>query len=248
MVEYGNLGLALIIYFKWLGWLNIKGVLFIRRVQIHLLKSVLCLVSKPVFSSQTQTRCLKAKKLTVFCHELVFSSTPSLTDFDTLVFLSPNSASENIVPELGISSKRLEVSSVGAVKPDSPVPCWRASPAEPRPRLLTPTPLCLSRLSSRLGLNKWQQLIKHMLSITYSRALARWHLHAQPRTVDSLQPAFPSTVWETHRFWCTSTWLSRASQISSHCKNVLTPYVLILSRATAKCQRAAFFFFYYYYC
>lgn len=84
-----------------------------------------------------QTRCLKEKNLTVFCQELVFSSTPSLTEFDSLVFLSPNSASENTVPELGISSKRPEVSGVGAAKRASPVLRRRASPAEPQLRLLT---------------------------------------------------------------------------------------------------------------
>lgn len=72
----------------------------------------------------------------MFRHELVFSSTSSLTEFDSLVFLSPNSASENIVLELGISSKRLQVSGVGAAKRDDPLRL-RASPAELRLRLLT---------------------------------------------------------------------------------------------------------------
>lgn len=87
-----------------------------------------------------QTRCLKEKVLTGFCRKLVFSSTPSLTEFDSLVFLSANRASENDVPKLGISGRRLEVSGVGgAAKRDSPVTRRRASPAEPRLRLFTHT-------------------------------------------------------------------------------------------------------------
>lgn len=138
-----------------------------------------------------QTRCLKEKILTEFCCELVFSSTPSLTEFDSLVFLSANRASENDVPKLEISGRRLEVSGVGGREARQPsdssegVPSRAAAPA-----LHTHTPLCLSRLSLRLRSNKWQQLIKHMVSITYRSARARRYTHAQARTtfsLDSLQ-------------------------------------------------------------
>lgn len=136
--------------------------------------------------------------LTVFCHELVFlSSTPFHDYVWQLVFLSLNSASENIVPELGTSSKTAGGFQREAAERDGPMPRRRASPAERRLRLLTLLlrwhPPCLSRLSLRLRSNKWQQLIKHMLSITYSRARAQRHSHSP--LWDYWQPSvrFPPT-------------------------------------------------------
>lgn len=123
-MKYGNLGfLALIIFFKWLGQLNIKGVLFIRRVQMRLLKSVLCLVSKLSSFFLNADGLFKRKELdSVLPRAYIFFH--SFPDW---------------VRQFGIplSKQRLEVSGVGAAKRDSPVPRRRASPAELRLRLLT---------------------------------------------------------------------------------------------------------------
>lgn len=172
-MKYGNLGfLALIIFFKWLGQLNIKGVLFIRRVQMRLLKSVLCLVSKLSSFFLNADGLFKRKELdSVLPRAYIFFH--SFPDW---------------VRQFGIPLSKQRRGGRKARQPSAAsesVPSRAAAPAVDSAPALT-IPPCLSRLSLRLRSNKWQQLIKHMLSITYSRA----HTVTLARSAPGLSTAF----------------------------------------------------------